>query len=177
MKDDAPKYSNLVSLAVQVAQIETALYDADGEVTPEIEAALSIRDFLLPAKIDSYAHVMERMAMLEEYYKTKAKELEKLSKSYGSIIERCEGNLREALRTIESKTIEGNEVIFRLSPSNPKVIIENENLVNDSYKVTETVTKIDKKKIAEDLKIGVPVEGAHLEESFSLRKSVNRSKK
>lgn len=168
---------SLTSIVSEIATLENSLIESGGEITPEIENAIALRDSHLPAKIDSYAIVMERFGGVAEFYKAKADSYLKLARAANAIIDRCENNLREALRSLETKTLEGNDVVFRLSPSNPKVVFDNENLIDDAYKVTETVVKIDRKRIADDLKIGVPVPGAHLEESYSLRKSVNRGKK
>jgi len=57
------------------------------------------------------------------------------------------------------------------------VIINNEDLIPSEYKTEVTTIQIDKNKISEDLRIGFPVSGASLQESFALRSSVIKSLK
>lgn len=161
----------------QVAQIEQMLIESEGQITPEIENMLVVKETNLPEKIDGYAAVIERFEMIQEHYKKRAQEISSIAKSAGEVAERCKENIRQALRILDKKEIKGHDVVFKLSLSNPKVIIEDESKIDPAYKVTETIVSVDRKRIAEELKLGVPVDGAHLEETYALRKSLNRGKK
>ena len=154
----------------QVATIENMLLDSCGEVTPEIADMLAIKEVNLPDKVDSYAAVIERFGMLEEYYKEKAANILKIAKSASAIVERCKANLEYAMQELKLDEISGNESRFKLVHSNPSVIIADETKVEDIYKTTETTVKINKKSILEDLKMGLEVAGCKMQENVSLRK-------
>lgn len=167
---------SLKQLVDSTSQLENLLIESDGEITPEIEALLVINPEMhvqLPAKVDSYALFMDRMDMVSEFYKSKAQDYLKLSKSAESVIERCKANLKFAMESLHTDELKGFDVRFKLVASQPKVIIDDESKIDQTYKKEVIEISIDKKQIAKDLKDGAPVEGAHLEPSFSLRTFAN----
>lgn len=164
---------SLVNLVSHASELETALVESGGEITPEIESLLEIKDVHLPDKIDGYAMFLDRMELVEAFYKAKAEAYLRLAKAASNVIDRCESNLKFAMNATHQDELIGNDFRYKLVKSNPAVIVEEESKLDESYKITEVVTKIDKKKIAEDLKLGVPVEGARLEQSHSLRRYAN----
>lgn len=164
---------SLLALVKNAAQIEEMLVFASGEITPEIEAALSMTEVQLPEKIDNYSLLMDRMESISEFYKAKAEFYLRLAKSANNVIERCESNLKTAMEALNVDELSGNDVRYRLQKSNPSCVIEDENAIDGSYLITETVTKLDKKKMLEDLKLGIPVRGARLFQRFYLRRYAN----
>lgn len=170
--------SKSLSLIVsQVAELENQLIESGGVLTEDIEKALAIVDTHLPEKIDSYAAVIERFDLVEQFYKDKAAFYLGLAKSASSVTERCKDNLKFAMKELGVTELAGNEIKYTLSKNGPKAIVDDSSKIDQIYKVTETVVKIDNKRILEDLKVGVPVEGAHLEDVYRLTKSANRGKK
>lgn len=168
---------SLSLIVSEVAQLEAMLIESDGEITPEIESMLAVREIQLPEKVDRYASVIERFDLIEEFYKEKADQIYKLAKAAGTVSIRCKENLKASMMDLNVSELTGNEIKFKLSPSNPSVEIVDQSKLNGSYLITETITKVDKKRIGEDLKLGVPVDGAELRQTFSLRKSLNRKLK
>lgn len=160
---------SLRTLVQLSAQIEESLILSSGEITPEIETALAVKDIQLPEKIDNYSLVMDRMKSLSEFYSQKADVFLRLSKAANGIVDRCKDNLKFAMIEMNTNELLGNDYRFKLQNAQPSTVIEDENKIPDSYKIIETITKIDKKRVAEDLKIGVPVEGARLEQSQFIR--------
>jgi hypothetical protein len=59
-------------------------------------------------------------------------------------------------------------IILRLQANPPSVVVEDEELVPDRYRSTETVTKILRAEIGRALKAGEDVEGARLVQSTRL---------
>ncbi len=168
---------SLALIVNQVAELENQLIESGGVVTEEIEKALLIVDTHLPEKIDQYSFTIERFDMAEEFYKNKAAFYLGLAKSMAQVTERCKENLKFAMKALGTTELEGVDVKYKLSPTNPSVVIDSEESVEEAYKITETTVKIDKKKILEDLKIGIPVNGVRMQENFRLTKSANRGKK
>lgn len=168
--------SDMKSLRVlvnEVSEIENALLDNGGEITPEIEAMLSVKDIQLPQKVDNYALVIQRMDSLESFYKDRAKVFLAMAKAASSITDRCKFNLKSAMEELAVDELLGNDIKFKLVNSNPACVIEDESKIDGAYKIIETVIKTDNRRIIEDLKLGVPVAGARLERGRSLRQYPN----
>jgi len=160
----------LMVLVQESAALETALIESGGEITPEIEALLVVKDLHLPEKIDSYAMVTDRMDAVAQFYKLKADMFLRMAKSAESVIDRCEANIKAAMTAMATDEIKGNDIRYKLQKSPPACEIPDENLIDAGYKITQTITKVDKKRITEDLKLGVPVLGAKLTYGTSLRR-------
>lgn len=171
------KSESLNSILQKLVTIEGMLVESQGEITPEIESLLAVKEITLPEKVEGYAAVIERLKLVTEYYENKAELYAKISKATKLAGDRCKDNLKNAMDILGVKELKGVETKFKLSPSNPSVVISDESLIEGPYLITETVTKVDKRKIAEDLKLGVPVKGATLKENFSLRSSILRGDK
>lgn len=164
---------SLAVLIDETAALEHALVESQGEITPEIEAMLAVKDTHLPEKVDAYAMVIERMDTIFAFYRAKAELFNRMAKAAEAVSNRCEYNLKTAMETLHTDEIKGHDIKFKLLKSNPAVEIEDDSKLDPAYLITETVTKVDKKRIVEDLKLGVPVAGAKLRQSFALRKYVN----
>lgn len=158
-----------MSLVDQAAELEKQLLMSGGEITPEIEALLEAKEIHLPHKVDNYAGIMDRMDTVASFYKAKAEMYLRMAKAATNVSDRCSYNLKTAMQAIGSDEITGVDMRFKLVNSNPACVVEDEALIDASYKIIETITKLDKKRIVEDLKLGVPVAGAKLERGQSLR--------
>lgn len=162
---------------VQTSQVLIqALLESNGEITPEIEAALIEVDVKLPQKIDNYQAVLDRLDMESEYWSARAESFAKMAKGCKSAKERLKDSLKFAMKALETDELIGNDCRFKLSNSKPKMIIDQIEL-EPSYYMQVTTTEVDKKKIEEDLKLGVPVKGARLEEVKSIRSYLNKGSK
>ena len=162
---------------VQSSQsIVEALIESGGELTPEMDAQLQNLEVNLPAKIDGYASIMDRMEMEEAYWKAKAETLRSVAKGCANVRERLKESLKYAAQQMSASELVGNDVKFKISNSKPRLIVD-ETLLDDAYKMHVTTIEVDKKKIEEDLKIGVPVVGAHLSPTHSIRAYVNKAAK
>ena len=164
---------SLVVLAQKSAAIETLLIESGGELTPELEEALTVKEEQLPAKIDGYALFMERMEMVAEHYSERARFYEKFAKSAIAVADRLETNIKFAMETMGTTEILGNDVRFKIQNTAPSVVTENEFEIPDEYKSSKQVVTIDKKKIAEVLKAGGTVPGARLNRGTTIRKYAN----
>ena len=167
------KIQSLPALVREVQSLFQVLAENGGELTPELEQSLAVIDIALPAKIDSYKVILDRAELEETYWKKKADEMYAIAKGMKSIQERLKESLKLAAIAMDKTELVGNDVNFKLSNSKPKMVID-EKLIDEAYKYTVTTTEIDKKKIEEDLRLGVPVTGAHLVETKSIRAYANK---
>jgi len=168
---------SLSTIVHETARIEEMLIESGGELTPDIEHLLSVRDVQLPEKVDKYAAIIERFDLIEKYYRAKADQLLSIARASVAVSERCKENLKLAMKELNVTDLDGNDCRFKLSSSKPALVISDEDQVPREYWVTETITKIDKNKVKEDLALGVPVAGAKLQESYSLRKYAQKASK
>ncbi len=149
------------------------LVELSGELSPELEAQLATLEISLPAKVDSYAYLMDRLEAEAGFWKARAESNALVMKACLAAQKRLKENLKFAMQEQKSDEIKGNDIRFKLQNSKPSLIID-EATIDPAYTFQHVETRIDKKKIEEDLKIGVPVKGAALEPSFSLRVYANR---
>jgi hypothetical protein len=166
----------LTDIVVHASQIEVMLIESGGEITPEIDAMISARDIQLPEKIDAYSTVLDRLDIIEQHYREKANQFLLIAKSIMMASERCKDNLKSAMMTLDTNELLGNDYRFKLQNSKPAVQFNNEELIPDDYKRKVETIVIDKKRIYEDLTIGIPVAGCNLSHGKSLRKFINKSK-
>ena len=87
-------------------------------------------------------------------------------------LERHAERLREYLKVQMERTgmakIKNCYLTLRVQANPPSVVVEDEELVPECYKHTETVTKILRAEIARALKAGEDVDGARLEQTTRL---------
>ena len=167
---------SLINIVNDCALIEKALIESGGEITPEIELMMAIKDIQLPEKVDSYAAIMERFDNVSEFYNMKAKAFFKMYQATAKISEGCSDRIKFAMVEMKLTELHGHDVRFKLSDTAGAVEIVNETLIPSEYKTIVQNTVTDKKRIAEDLKLGIPVNGCELKINKSLRKYLNKSK-
>lgn len=167
---------SLRALVAQATNLSTALIESGGELPPEMEAALTEIDVKLPIKIDGYAVIMERLEMESEYWKQKAELYVDISRGCLKARERLKESLKFAMGQLGADELKGIDVRFKLSNAKPKLVI-NEALLETGYLIAQTVSVPDKKRIEQDLKDGIAIEGAMFMESKSLRSYANKGAK
>lgn len=165
--------SSLVKIVKEVASLETMLIESGGELTPEIEAMLTVKEVNLPEKVDSYEAMLDRLSVIESLYKERAKLFSQAAKSLGNAQDTLKDRIKYAMKELGVTELLGHDIRFKLSSSKPKLVIEDEKAIPKEYKAEVITVEVQKDKLLEDLKIG-SVEGARLEESFSLRTYVNK---
>lgn len=165
--------TSLPALVKESQALFQALAESGGELTPEMESALSNIEVNLPAKIDGYKVMIDRAELEEAYWKKKADEFYAVATGMKNVQARLKESLKFAAIQLNQTELVGNDVKFKLSNSKPKLIIDSDK-IDKAYTMQVTTTEIDKKRIEEDLKLGVPVTGAHLEETKSIRAYVNK---
>ena len=170
---DEKPINTLASMFSMHADLLKGLLET-GEVTPEIESMLAHLEIALPEKVDGYHHILSRLEAEMEYFKAKADELYAASKVISNARDRIKEHIKFKMQEQGLSSLEGLDFKFTLSKSKPKVVVQEE-LIPKEYTREVTEIKIDKDRISEDLKLGIPVPGAHLEDVFALKTSVNKA--
>lgn len=152
-----------LQLVTQSHIITEALVEADGELTPEIEKLIEQSSLDLSDKMDRYYFVMRDLEQKAALAKERAAEWTSIAKLHSNALERMQERVLYGLQELGVTEIAGREVTFKRQVNPPKAVVNDESLIEPQYLKTEVVAKIDKAKIAADLKAGKDVKGAHLE--------------
>lgn len=169
---------NNLKVALQNAdRLEGLLIESGGEITPEIQAELSVNPKTITELVDTKYIGLERLEMSALYFEKKEHEFKAIRTALQNASKFITSSIKEYMIENDKKELVGGEYQFKLSNSAPKVNILSEDRVPEAYKKEVVETQIDKKQIAEDLKKGFPVEGCVLEENYSLRKSIIKAAK
>lgn len=155
--------------------LESKLIESGGEITDEIDQALTLMDVLKPNEVDEKDFILNKLTKEIELWKeqadrylrvaqglTKAKELMKRR----IITAMEEGNLLEA---------EGKNVRFKLVKCPPALVIEDEKALPANFMETVVTVKPNAKEIKQALVGGAVVPGAKLTQGNTVRSYVNRT--
>ena len=164
--------NSLVALAQLAVQVEQALLEAGGELTPEVEALLAVVQENLPAKVDSYRAVLDRLDLAGDYYADKAKQYQAAAKSCAKAVDRLKDNIKAAMLAMDAKTIEGEDFKFTLSSMAPKVVLTGD--IPDAFQRAVIEYKPDTEAIRAALDAGQALTFAQLQPVVALRAGIRK---
>lgn len=163
------KLESLRALALVASNIENSIIAAEGEIDELLEKDLSLNDISIANKVDAYYYTLQKIEKTVQSYKEEMKAID-------SIISRLEGaeqwmlnNLQSAATTLNRDHLSGNKYVASLVLNNPRVEVINEEAVPVEFKSEKITIAIDKKKIAEGLKLGIEIEGVRLTQSKRIK--------
>ena len=140
----------------------------DGEITPELETALTINKEQLQSKSIDYSYVIKQLDSDCEQIDAELKRLQQLKKVRTNLAERLKDTISNAMNLYEVEKIE--TPLIKLSFRNSESVeITNEKQLDACFIVTKTVTSFDKKAIKDAIKNGVLVEGATISYNKNLQ--------
>jgi chromosome segregation ATPase len=152
-----------------------AEYMEQVELEPEMQEALE--DALnnlgedIEIKLENYAKIIKNFESDIAGLKAEEERLAKKRKAMENSIKNMKQRMTEAMIRTGKVDIKGELFKFKVQ-ANPPAVVMDVNYIEDvpeKYLIAQD-PKIDKKKLAEDLKAGVELEGvAHLEASASVR--------
>lgn len=165
--------NTLMELVNVSQQIQRALVEAGGELTPELEKSLAILSEKLPDKADGYKHVIDDLKAQADVWSARAEALESIAKSFLNYIDHLKYSLKMACIQLGVDELKGNDYRWKLINSQPSVIIDDETKVPGAFKEIVQKTVLRKDLISEQLKKGETVPGAHLEQGQYVRPYAN----
>ena len=154
------------------AALEEALIESGGELTPEAEQMLAVVSQELPAKVDSYKGVLDRLSLAEEHYSARAKQYQQAAKSCSKAIDRLKDNIKYAMRELDATAIEGQDYRFSMNEMASKVVITGE--VPKEYMKEVVKLEPDTDAIRSALVMGEELFFAHLQKVFALRSGIKK---
>jgi len=154
-------------------QIKRALAENFGELDEQTEKMLSTLETNLPQKADGYKFVVDDLENEAALWKSRANQFQNVAKAFEKYADNMKARILNACAQMEVTEIEGENYRWKLQKAKPSVIIEDETKIPSGHKEVVQTIKIRKDSILEDLKSGIPVSGAKLEESLYVRCYVN----
>jgi len=153
--DIADEFQKLYELASESDDIETlnSLYQ-------EIEAKLE-------EKADNTRLILSKLDSDIEFLNKEIKRLQERKKMIERNKESLKTLLSIALKMSGVEKLKTKKATFYFAPTPPRVVINDENLIPDEFKLIKT--EIDKQKLKEALKNGLEIKGATLEQNETLR--------
>lgn len=148
--------------------IISEIINNEGEITPELETALTINKEQLQSKAVDYSYVIKSLDSDCDAIDAELKRLQQLKKVRTNLAERLKDTISNAMNLYEVEKIE--TPLIKLSFRNSESVeITNESQLDACFIVTKTVTSPDKKAIKDAIKSGVLVEGATISYNKNLQ--------
>ena len=138
----------------------------DGEITPEMETALSINQQELGVKSMGYMEVIKQKELFNRLVDDEINRLQGLKKRNATTV----GVLKE--RLLQAVTLFGDFTVGTLSFGTRKstaVVITDVDELDNSFKTVKVTTQPNKAEIKKAINNGLTVEGAQLVENLNLK--------
>lgn len=164
--------NTLVGLFEAKNELEDFLFSENGELAPETALELERLEAALPAKIDGYYIVLKRLEAETELYSSIAKDFTEKAKTKENKHKQLKDHLKFCMGQQGLKELYGNQFEFKTSKPKNKVNILDESIVPHEYKTEKKELMIDKKRLLEDLELGIEVPGCVKELYTTLRSGV-----
>lgn len=160
---------NLYEISQDYAAIIAAVEEAEGELTPELEAAMAANGEDFAAKIENYLKAIrnyeaDAAACKEEAARFKAKE-ERAKKTADRLKESVLAAMQQ--RGIQKQDFGNLTAAVRKTE---RVVVDDDLIASlpDDFKRVKTTIEPDKTALKTALKAGVTIEGAQLVDNYSL---------
>ena len=170
---------NLYELTAEQARIEAMLEENGGEITPEIEEALTLTAEALPKKVDGYGVLLRQFAAAEAACDAEIKRLQALKKTAQNAQRGMKDRILYAMQTFGYDKLAGEITKFSTRASKAVEIDEDTLLAryrdkiaafSESLPLWLTIEpKVSKTTISNEWKAtGITPEGAQVVENTSL---------
>lgn len=148
------------------SEIETAA--AEGKELDMFDSQMLQVDLNDPLSVEAFNFISVNLEARADFYKKEAEAFLEISKKIMSLSKRHKEFLKSIMDASGKNEIRGKSFRFSISPSKGKLVIDDESKLGD-YKREVREFVLDKDRVKQDLELGVPVEGAHIEKGFTLR--------
>lgn len=157
---------NLYELTTE-AKMLASLLETE-ELTPELESMLVINQQELSDKSMNYAKVIRNLESDSDAIDNEIKRLKAIKEAKDKAIDKMKEAVRNAMLSAGIDKIESS--LFKLSLRRSEAVeVVNIDQLPESLIVVKKTVSADKVKIKEQIKNGIPVEGAVIVENFNLQ--------
>lgn len=164
--------SKSMQLIIRASDIVNKLVENGGEITTDMQDLLDGLSADVAGYSDRVKYVIDELDSYSEKLGVKIKQLQSAKKALDNNKENLQERIKYVLSNAELTEAVGSDYIAKITPSQPKLVIDDESKIPADYFVI--TYELDKDQLKEALKSGAEVEGAKLEQSKTLRWSVNK---
>lgn len=132
MTDDMETKMTLFDLSAQMARIEDELYEAGGELTPELEREMTETQESLMAKVDGYNALYRKLGAVAASAKSEADRLSKIRKTAENAQKRLKERLLWNMNQFDMDKLEGR--LCKMSVRRSKSLNVDEELMLAPYR-------------------------------------------
>lgn len=158
----------LYNISTELSAILSAIEEAGGEITPEIEEALAISEGQFTTKSEDYGHAILNLEAMAAAAKAEKERLANLQKFYDNTVERLKAAVVTAMQVTGHDKVETPTMRFSLRKTTATVVDDLE-AVPQPYKTFKLEQVADKAAIKKAIQSGEDVPGAHLVDNVSLQ--------
>ena len=164
--------TTLKEILSEEAKILDLVITNGGELSEEQSQELDAVMTALCQKVDAYAATFDALEARVESLKRQAAMFTDAAKALKNAQERLKERMKYLIQESGKNGVEGDYWAFKLSSGKPSLVINDE--LDPSYLMQVTEMVADKKRIEDDLRLGIPIKGAAFKETVVLRKSVRK---
>lgn len=158
----------LYSISLDLGAILGQLEDNGGEITPELEQALTITQEQFTEKAVDYGKAILNFEGMAAAAKAEKERIAGLQKFYENTAKRLKKSITDAMTAFDMPKVETPTLRLSLRKSTATEI-DDLNAVPDRFKQTKVEVVAKKDEIKKAIQAGETVEGAHLVENTSLQ--------
>jgi hypothetical protein len=159
---------SIFQISVELGIIIDQIIEAGGELTPELEEALSIKEGQLETKATKYGYAIKTMEYESQIIDEEIKRLQDLKKVRQNTMQRLKDVLSTTMQSFDIPEIQTPTLKVNFRKSSSVEILDEDKIPAEfvTIKQTKTVRKVDIKKA---IKEGREIEGAQLVENQNLQ--------
>jgi len=146
------------------------IYSLEGaESDDDLKTALDSIEVCIEEKMLNIGYVIKNLEADEKALEDEEKRLKAKRDASKKRIESLKDYVFRSMNAMEKKEIDTTLFKFKIQKNPPKVVVDEENVVGEKYYDTVIETKLNKKRLKEDLDNGIELPYARLVQGESLR--------
>ena len=157
---------SLFNITLEQKVLMHEIESMEGELTPEMEAALQITEAELQQKSIAYLEVIRQKEGFNSLIDAEIKRLQQIKKAGNNVIARLNENLLSAVKTFGTYEVGLQKFGTRKSS---QVIVEDVNSLPEKYKTIKVTEAADKASLKKALAAGEEIEGVYIQENLNLK--------
>lgn len=165
---------SLLNLVNEFQELDRLLIESNGELSDELELALSLNQSQLQTKVDKYKLYLEHLKSRSEYFKSIEEEAKQAKKIFENANEAIKERLKFIMINLNVDELSGESYRFKLIDGKDKLVIHDETLISDEYKKEVVSLELDKEKLMKDLQAGLKIDGVDIQVVKSLRTYIKK---
>lgn len=153
---------NLYELSTQLAKINNEIFDADGELTEELEKRLDDSTLAMKDKVQSIVKWTLNLKGKAEMIDAEIERLQHKKKMTDNLNKRLSDYVRQAMLAADINKIEYPTFTVCVQKNPRSVEIIDEEIIPSAYKIVKQVISVDKRRLMDDLTAGEKIQGCQL---------------